>query len=202
MFTGILLGGIPFHAAGGFIGSHMPMIGFVIFAPEPLVDSTRFARLHDQIMRKVLRAVLHLHHQVTLPEHFRRGAKEKYGYQARTPATQRIKAHKFHHTVELVQRGHTQRSMLSRVAPVQIRGSASHILTGVMRYRFPFPVSRDAKNPRHVTMAKMGKEIGSWTEQEKRNIVEKFAELYASDLRYELATRPKWRLEAVRAGAI
>lgn len=200
MFTGTLLGGIPFYANGGFVGSHMPLIGFVIFAPEPLIDSARFMRLHDQIMRKVLRAVLHLHHRDTMPGHFKKGAANKYGYQARTAATQRIKASKFHHTVELVQRGHTQRSMLNRVAPVLIRGSASHILTGIMRFKFPFPVSRDATNPRHVTMAKMGQEIGSWTEPEKRNIIDKFAELYSSDLRYELSTRPKWRLEAAQAG--
>jgi hypothetical protein len=74
-------------------------------------------------------------------------------------------------------------------------GKGSHILTGKMRYRFPFPVSADTKDPRHVTMAKMGKEIGSWTLEEQKAAVDTFAEMYANDLKFELATRPRWRKE-------
>lgn len=181
------------YSAGGFTGLVMPVIGFVIIAPEPLLDSARFLRLHDQIMRKVMRAVLSLHHQDTLPEHFKPAAKQKYGYQARTEATQRIKKERVKHNIDLIKRGKTKQSMLMRVPPIQISGKATAFLRGTMRYKFPFPVSQDVKNPRHVTMAKMGAEIASWTSEEKSEIVKRFAELYSQDLKHELATRPRWR---------
>lgn len=181
------------YSAGGFVGTVMPVLGFVITAPEPLLDSARFLRLHDQIMRKVMRAVLSLHHKNTLPEHFKPAAKQKYGYQARTEATQRIKKETVRHNIDLIKRGKTKQSMLMRVPPIQISGKATKFLRGTMRYKFPFPVSQDAKDPRHVTMAKMGAEIASWTADEKLAVVEKFAELYNADLKHELATRPRWR---------
>jgi hypothetical protein len=183
----------PVHSAGGFTGAIMPLVGFVIIAPDLLFDSARFVRLHDQIMRRVMRAVLYLHHQNTLPGHFEPGAATKYNYQKRTEATRRIKMSRFRHNVDLVEKGKTKRSMLNRVPPVQISGKGSHILTGKMRYRFPFPVSADAKDSRHVTMAKMGKEIAAWTTEEQKAAVDKFAELYAADLKFELASRPRWR---------
>lgn len=185
----------PIHSAGGFTGAIMPLVGFVIIAPDLMFDSARFVRLHDQVMRKAMRAVLYLHHERTLPKHFQPGADKKYGYQKRREKYLQIKMSQVRHNVDLVRKGKTRASMLNRVPPVQMSGKGSHILTGKMRYRFPFPVSHDAKDPRYVTMAKMGKEIASWTIDEQKEAVEKFAEMYAADLKFELASRPRWRKE-------
>jgi len=191
---------MAFANAGGFLGIEMPEIGFVVFAPEPLSDSARFLRLHTKIMRNVLRTVLMEHHRDRLPKHFQRGAKERYGYRQRTAATNRIKQAKYKHDVELVGSGRTRRSMLNTFPKVQISGKGNHVLEGRVRYRFPFPISRDAQNQRHITMAEMGKEISKIRTDEKIAMVNRFAELYAAELRYELKSRPKIRMALDSAG--
>lgn len=189
----------PF-SAGGFLGTVHPMLGFVIFAPEPILDSSRFLRIHNQIMRNVMRAVLLTHHQKRIPGHFIPDARSKYQYKPRTEATHRIKQAKYHHDTDLVQGGKTMRHMTQSFPHVLIRGDSSKVLTGTVRYRFPFPVSRDAKDPRHVSMAVMGQEVAKMTDAEKQEVVKQFAELYAADLKYEMASRPKMKAAAIEAG--
>jgi hypothetical protein len=185
---------------GNFSGSIIPEVGFVMSVPEPILDTARFIRLHNQISRNVMRAVLLTHHEKRLPGHFAANAKSKYNYQPRTEATQRIKQAKYHHTVELVQSGKTKRAMTGSFPVVRMTGDTSRILIGKIRYRFPFPVSRDAKEPRHISMAQMGKEIAVMTTEEQQEMVEQYAGLYAADLRYSLATKPKLRAAVVGAG--
>lgn len=189
-----------FHSAGGFSGIQFPTLDWYIIAPEPIIDSDRFGRLHNRILKSCLRAVLMEHFAKVTPGHFKSGASGKYDYQKRTPTTQRIKQKLKHHNVDLVFSGRTERHMTARVPSVQIAGSAESTLSGTIRLRFPFPISRDVKDPRHVSMAQMGIEIASWTEEEKRNAVERMAELYAADLRHELASKPKWKVEAEQKG--
>lgn len=188
------------NAAGTFHGDFIPRLGFVMFAPEPILDSNRFIRLHKKISRDVMKAVLMEHHQQRIPRHFDRDASSRYQYQERTDATKRIKQSRYHHNVDLVQSGRTKRSMVNSFPRVRITGDATKVLEGHMRYNFPFPVNRDATDPRHVTMAKMGDEIARMTDEEQRQMIERFAELYAADLRYELSTRPKMRAAAEAAG--
>jgi hypothetical protein len=184
----------------GFSGSIIPEIGFVMSVPEPILDTNRFIRLHNAISRNVMRAVLLTHHQKRLPGHFAKDAKQKYKYQERTEATQRIKQAKYHHNVDLVQSGKTKRSMTGSFPVVKMTGQPARILVGKIRYRFPFPVSRDAKDPRHISMATMGKEIATMTSAEQQEMVTQYAQLYVADLRYMLATRPKLRAAAAGVG--
>ena len=201
-YSPIQLSGMAFVNASGFLGVELPYLDFAIFAPDPLLGSARFLRLHRQLMRSGLRAVMMEHHADTMPEHFKRGGRERYGYKPRTPATQAIKLKKFRHAIDLVESGKTRRSMLNRVPNVQLRGSPDNVLTGTMRFPFPFPVSRDAKDPRHVTMANMADEIARMTMPEKRAAVERLAALYAADLRHELATRPKIRADIEKSSLV
>lgn len=185
---------------GGFAAVTIPKLGFFIKVPEPVLDSSRFLRLHNQLLRSAIRTVMLEHHQNTLPEHFKSGAKSKYNYQERTEATKRIKLAKYHHDIDLVGRGNTRRSMLNSYPRIRITGNSSGIMTGTMSYFFPFPISADAKDSRHVTMEKMGDEIARLTENEKFKVANRIAEIYAEDLRHELASRPKMLAAAVEAG--
>lgn len=184
----------------GFEGGIFPGFGFTIVAPEPIFNSARWMRIHRKVMKDVLTTVLQEWHMGTLKEHFKKGAKSKYGYQDRTEATKRIKQAKYRHNVELVQTGKTRRSMQARMPKVKITGKGDTYMEGVLRYRFPFPISLDAKDPRHVTMAKMGKEIGTWTEEEMQWATYRFAQLYAQEMEYQLDKSPRIRKKATAMG--
>lgn len=186
-------GSVP--GGGAFLGVPLPEIGFAVFAPEPMIDSSRFLRLHKKCIRSALRAVMIEHHARVMPRHFERGADRRYGYGTRQKSTKEIKKRRYKHDIDLVGKGTTKRHMLNRVPQVQMKGDGTNHLTGTMRFRFPFPVSRDARKPGHITMKKMGEEIAKMTPDEQQAAVERLAELYTADLRHELKSRPKMRMK-------
>lgn len=184
----------------GFEGGIFPGFGFTIVAPEPMFNSARWLRIHRKIMKNVLKTVLLEWHASTLKEHFVQGAKAKYGYKERQETTKRIKQAKRRHNIDLIDSGKTARSMRSKMPTVKISGQGDRYMEGVIRYRFPFPVSRDAKDPRHVSMAQMGIEIGTWTEEEMQWATYRFAQLYAKEMEFELDKSPRMRKQATAAG--
>ncbi len=195
MFGVNALGGSRIGGAGGFAGWMFPGVGFTIITPEPLLVSARWMRIHRKIMKDVLKTVLTEWHANILGKHFEPGAKQKYGHQARQETTKRIKEAKYRHNTDLVQSGRTARKMKSRVPRVSISGTGDRYLEGKISYRFPFPVSRDAKDPRFVTIAKMAGEIGTWTNEEMKWAIDRFAELYAKETEFYLSRAPKMRIQ-------
>jgi len=192
---GAAVGTAAGFGGGTFAGHLIPGIGFTLIAPEPLFSSVRWMQLHRKVMKDVLKTVLYEWHEQRLPDHFKPGAKQKYGYQERQEATQKIKLARYRHVTELVQSGKTARTMQTKMPKVTFQGTGDRYLEGLMRYRFPFPTSRDAKEPRFVTIAKMGDEIASWTTQEMKWAINRFAELYALEMEHALARQPRKRAE-------
>lgn len=186
-------------AAGGFRGLLIPILGFTIIAPDSMLSSRRGMILHRKIMKDVLKTVLLEWHAGILPGHFEPQAAQTYGHQKRQEATIRIKQAKYHHATDLVQAGRTRRHMTGRMPKVITSGTADRLIEGRIVYGFPFPVSRDAKNPAHVTMVKMGSEIASWSQQDMTWAIERFAELYAALWEWELERRPKMKMQTQAA---
>lgn len=185
------MGGSRVGSSGGFSGFMIPGFGFTIIAPEPLFNSARWLRIHRRVMKEVVKTVLWEWHQKTLPEHFKTSAKTKYRHKPRQESTRASRLKRYGHDLDLHQSGKTQRRMQSRIPRVTFSGSGDRYLQGRMKYRFPFPISRDASDPRHVTMAQMGSEIATWTESEKVWAINRVAELYAKEMEYELSKQPR-----------
>lgn len=199
-----LLGGTNLVGAGTgaglFTGSIIPGIGFTVIAPEPLFDKARWKRVHRKVMRDVLHAVLWEWHQKILPEHFKPAAKTKYRHKKRQESTRRIKQARRKHNIDLVDSGKTRRSMQTRLPKVTFQGKADLVLTAKMKYKFPFRVSRNASDPRHVSIAQMAKEIATWSDQDIRWATKRIAELYAKEIEHALASQPKKMRQARAQG--
>lgn len=195
-----LLGGRNIVGAGQFTGSMIPGIGFTVIAPEPLFSSARWKRVHRKVMKDVLKTVLWEWHQKVLPEHFKPDAKTKYRHKKRQESTRRMKRAQKKHDIDLINTGKTRRRMQSRLPKVTFAGKGDLVLEGKMKYKFPFPVSRDTSDPRHVSIAQMAKEIGTWSDADIRWATKRIAELYAMEIEHQLAKQPTLMKKAKAQG--
>ncbi len=184
-----------------FEGIKFPGIGFVIVAPDPMVNSARFLRIHNRISKNALKAVLLWHWETNTPKHFKQHARGKYDYAERSRGYKAKKRAKFGSITDLVKSGRTRDALTTQLPRVSVRGSSEKILFGRAKLaRFPFPVSKDVKDPRRVTVEKMADEIVRWVDSEAEEAVNRYADIYITDLKQAIAGSKKWRKAALTKG--
>ena len=154
-------------------------------------------RAHNMAGKTALRQQLEIHHANRIPGHFRTTARSKYSYQPRSPGYKAHKREAFRSITDLVRTGSTERRVRGSYQ-IRIGGTIAGRLTkkpqtmtarvrnpeliGNLVMRFPFPVSRDNKNPRAVTIRQMADEITAVTQAEQSEIAAGFERKYTAEL--------------------
>ncbi len=159
----------------------IPQISYTLEVPEILVNS---ARVHNRLVKIVVRQVLEHHWRKRIPEHFKTSAHQKYGYLPRSAKYIRAKARRYGSTVDLVKTGAAKSEMTTRHR-ITIGGSAmNNDVAGKLTMRFPFPGgtgkkdSRKKGNFRLVDPAQMIREMQAITADELTEINRQIADGY------------------------
>lgn len=164
-------------------------LGYVLEVPESLVKSDR---LHNRIVRELIRELLEEHHRKTLPLHFTTAARERYGYMPRTDRYKARKMRKWKSRTDLVASGKSKEYIL-RNKTITVGGAAAQKnVMGTLRTRFNFAggTGRSRGGRKGVTPAQMVKEVSVILLEEQRKIASRLAERY----REEIAALPPRRL--------
>lgn len=102
----------------------LPNFVWVIEVPERAADLAR--RYHNQYAKEALRETIEQWHDSPkgFPKHFKRDARQRYRHFKRDEKYKRMKARKYHSTVDLIKTGRTQRRMESQYK-LRLGGSAT-----------------------------------------------------------------------------
>lgn len=177
----------------GIKGRLHPQLGVMISIPDPIMNTARGIAMHNRISRQAATKVLQHHHIRRMPGHFRQTNRGKYDHRERTKAWKRQKRKRFNSITDLVASGRSRDYMMATYPRVRFSGNPAKVLEAYLRYRWPFPVSRDVKDPRRVTIDQMSKEIASWTTSEMQDAINLYRDTWVKLWEKELAKRPKWK---------
>ena len=181
----------------------MPTWAIAITGDDYLIEPASQAtdRLHRQIMKRTIRAVLLKHYAMFFRKHFERGNRSRYSHKPRHTQYRHRKKKKYGSTTDLVKTGSSQRHMTSQEPKIKISraGATKGWFKGTMAIRWP--VLRDDGSPMRtrgtkmthtgVTWEQMNRELGNWHETEAKAAAKLYESLYLDDLQIELNRRPK-----------
>lgn len=173
-------------------------------------------RLHNRIVKELVRAELVEHWRKRIPLHFRQDARAKYGYEQRKPGYKAYKARKFGSRRDLVKTGATERLMKSQYR-VTVGGAAEGgkgtglngrlwlnfgwdtLVATHMRAKFKH--IRNAKQraatiaairvKSGVNLAQMRKEIQAFTDQEREEIARSIQQGYVERVNNDTTPRQR-----------
>lgn len=152
-------------------------LGYVLEVPESLVRSDR---LHNRIVRELIRDLLEEHHRKTLPLHFLATARDRYGYMPRTDRYKARKMRKWKSRTDLVASGKSRDYILHNKTITVSGAAAKGNVIGTLRTRFNFPggTGRSRGGRKGVTPAEMVKEVSKILPVEQDAIASKLAIRY------------------------
>ena len=102
------------------------------------------ARQVRPIVKAAMQTVARQWHRQTLPQHFERSAKRKYGYETRSPRYTHRKRKRFGHADPLVYTGDMRRMVLRMV---RIAGTAKRVRAVLTGPRYFYAYRKDANQP-------------------------------------------------------
>lgn len=187
----------------------IPIPQFSMHVPSLL----RSTRLHNAIMKDVVRDELYNHWKHRLPLHFRLDARQRYGHMPRSPRYNSYKNRRFSSKRDLVKTGETERLMRSPPR-ITVGGAAEGGKNGLrgrlhltfswaaavaqrMRKKFSRGSRRAAaasiKTRTGVNLAQMRKEIQTFTDGELKDIAASIQANYVH--RVNTDTSPRQRIK-------
>jgi len=152
-------------------------------------------KVHIEVCEEVVTELLVWYWRKRIPKHFEQNARGKYQYKGRHPDYKRRKKRARKGITDLVFKG-TTREVMSRQFPkitFPKKGRVSGTITGRAKLaRFPFPIARVQKTT-GVTVPVMASEISRWSDEEIKEVTERFGKLYVKKWKNIIKTRPRWR---------
>lgn len=206
----------------------LPIVRATIVAPEPLMNTRAFLRMHNRCAKEALFEQGMQHWKVRIPQHFTRSAHSRYGYQARSAKYMRMKARRYRSVTDLVKRGQMRDEMIKTPPVIRIGGRAAddagHSAGLKLTLILPFHVGQKAqayyatlarigraqvqaaqaraRTRAGVTIHQMRKEVATIRQDEAQQIARGFLKGYGQRLAAGLAAAPRIRKAVRMAKAI
>ncbi|MCZ6655572.1 MAG: hypothetical protein O7D91_21395 [Planctomycetota bacterium] len=148
--------------------------------PERPADLAK--RYHNKYAKQAARVMMEKHHAVNVPKHFKRGARQRYGYKPRNPRYVRSKQRRYHTGgLDLVKTSRSKRRMTTQFR-LKVGGNAEQrTLTPVLILRWPFKGGTNKfKKHSHqaVTIQQMTKEMERFANDEPAMLAKWFLDEY------------------------